>query len=152
MSEPSESGAVDPTAVEERPEPVAVPAQVIESTGQHLRRRTFLLVLLAVWIPAFAIGPALYYWRFIHFSLDKTAPVFVILLYVVLCTVAGLLIAMAKGKPLIAALAIAVMSAPYASVLAAAPLHGAYFCEKRNEYNAAIGEPPQRCLVGILPY
>lgn len=142
VPEPSEPGAVDPTAVEERPEPVIVPAKVVESQGQYLKRWTFLLVLLTVWIPAFAIGLGLFYWWYHDHSLGKTAPVFVILLYVVLCTVAGLLIAMAQSKPLIAALAIAVMSAPYASVGAAAPLYGAYYCDQLN----------LRCVAGVLPY
>jgi hypothetical protein len=48
---------------------------------------------------------------------------------------------MVQDKPLVSALAIAVMSAPLASTAAAAVLYGVYFCERAS-----------RCLVGVLPY
>ena len=114
-------------------EPVAVPQQ------HDLKRWAFLLVLVAVWIPAAAIGLGLYYWWF-H-SVDKTWPVFVVLIFVVVCSVAALLAAMVDGKPLVAAVAIAMMAAPLAAVAAAAVLHGTYYCER-------VG----RCLVGVIPY
>ena len=107
---------------------------------QHLLKRwIFLLVLVAVWIPAAAIGLGLYHWWF-H-SVDKTWPVFVVLIFVVVCAVAALLAAMVDGKPLVAAVAIAMMSAPLAAVAAAAVLHGTYFCDHAS-----------RCLVGLIPY
>jgi hypothetical protein len=46
-----------------------------------------------------------------------------------------------QGKPLLSALGIAAMSAPFASTAAAAVLYGVYFCEHAS-----------RCLVGVLPY
>jgi hypothetical protein len=42
---------------------------------------------------------------------------------------------------LISGLAIALMSAPFASTAAAAVLYGVYFCEHAS-----------RCLVGVIPY
>ncbi len=149
MSEPSEvwspqtrSDLLEPLAADrELSEPLPVteePAAV--PTPQHLLKRwTFLLVLVAVWVPAAAIGLGLYYWWF-H-SLDKTWPVFVVLIFVVVCAVAAILAAMVDGKPLVAAVAIAAMSAPLAAVVAAAVLHGTYFCDRVS-----------RCLVGLIPY
>jgi asparagine N-glycosylation enzyme membrane subunit Stt3 len=128
----------------ESPDPVEAPA-VETSTelepGQvvYLKRWTFVLVLAAVWIPAAAIGLGLYYWWF-H-SLDKTWPVFVVLIFVAVCTVAALLAVMVEGKPLVAAVGLAMMSGPLAGVAAAAVLHGIYFCDR-------VG----RCLVGVIPY
>ena len=91
------------------------------------------------WIVAAAIGLGLYYWWF-H-SFDKTPPVFVVLLFVIVCTVGALLIAMVQNKPLMSALAVALMSAPLASTAAAAALYGVYFCDRVS-----------RCLVGVIPY
>ena len=88
--------------------------------------------------PAVA-GSGLYYWWF-H-SLDKTPPVFVVLVYVVVCSVGSLLAAMVQNKPLVSALSIGLMSAPLAAVGGAAVLHGLYFCERAS-----------RCLVGLIPY
>ena len=48
---------------------------------------------------------------------------------------------MVQSKPLMSALALALMSAPLASMAAAAPLYGYYFCDR-------IGP----CLVGVIPY
>ena len=114
--------------------PIVVPGNVI-----HLRRWTFLLVVAVVWLVAAAAGWGLYHWW--YHSLDKTAPVFVVLVFVITTTVAGLLIAMAPNKPRLAALAIAVTSAPLAAVCGAAVLHGLYFCEWAS-----------RCLAGVIPY
>ena len=51
---------------------------------------------------------------------------FVVLVYLVVCTVGSLLIARwCSNKPLVSALAIALMSAPLASTAAAAVLYGA---------------------------
>jgi hypothetical protein len=121
----------------------APPETTTEPRKYHfLKWWTFLLVLVPVWIPAGAVGVGLYYWWF-H-SLDKTWPVFVVLVFVIGCTVAALLLALAGQRPLIAALAIAVMTAPFAAAVGAAPLHGTYYCEK--------SVPPIRCLLGLLPY
>jgi hypothetical protein len=134
--EPSSVGAFEAvlTAEETRPAvdteaPAQVPpgpAQPVVVPGQYhyLKRWSFVLVLAAVWIPAAAIGAALYYeW---YHSIDKTLSVFLALVVIVVCTVAGLLLAMVERKPLVAAVAIAVMSAPFASTAAAAALYGAY--------------------------
>jgi hypothetical protein len=116
-----------PVLLEDREfEPVAAPPQpvVLPSTYQYLKRWTFVLVVVGVWMVAAAIGPALYYWWF-H-SVDKTPSVFVVLVYLAICAVGSLLVAMVQNKPLLSALSIAVMSAPLASTAAAAVLYGAY--------------------------
>ncbi|EUA22736.1 putative tRANSMEMBRANE PROTEIN [Mycobacterium xenopi 3993] len=51
------------------------------------------------------------------------------------------MLAMVHDRPLLSALAIAVMSALFASVAAAAPLYGWYYCQRMPH-----------CLVGIIPY
>ena len=86
-----------------------------------------------------AVGVGIYHWWF-H-SVDKTPAVFVLLVFVVVCTVCSLLIAMVEAKPLLSALAVAVMSAPLAATAGAAVLHGLYFCDRVS-----------RCLVGLIPY
>ena len=58
--------------------------------------------------------------------MDKTLPVFGILLYLTVCMVASLLVSMVPNRPQVTALAIALMSAPLASISAAAVLHGAF--------------------------
>jgi hypothetical protein len=121
------------------PLPPVVHPEVVAGTHQHLKRWTFVLVVAGVWSVGAACGLGLYYWWF-H-SLDKTPPVFVVLLFVIVCTVTSLLAAMVGNKPLVSALAIALMSAPLAAVGAAAVLHGLYFCEHVS-----------RCLVGLIPY
>lgn len=106
--------------------PIPAPAQPVVVPGQYhyLKRWAFVLVLIAVWIPADAIGLALYYdW---YHQIDKTWAVFLVLMYLVVCALAGLLLAMVEPKPLVAAMSIAVMSAPLASTAAAAALYGAY--------------------------
>jgi len=96
-------------------------------------------VVAGVWIVAAAAGLGLYHWWF-H-SLDKTPPVFVVLVFVMVCAVGGLLAAMVINKPLVSALAIGLMSAPLAATGAAAVLHGLYFCDRVS-----------RCFVGVIPY
>jgi hypothetical protein len=129
--------------IEEAPpsESVSAPAQpvVVPGAYQYLKRSTFVLVVAGVWIVAAAAGLGLYYWWF-H-SLDKTAPVFVVLLFLAVCTIGSLLTAMVQNRPLVSAVSIALMSAPFAAVGAAAVLHGLYFCDRAA-----------RCLVGLIPY
>lgn len=97
------------------------------------------LVLAAVWVPAAGIGLGLFSW---WYSLaDKTPAVFAVLVYAVMCIVAGLVLAMVGRKPVVSALAIAVMSAVFASGVAVAPLYGHHYCHHVS-----------RCLAGILPY
>jgi hypothetical protein len=122
-------------------QPLAAPAQpvVVPGNYQYLKRWKFVLVVAAVWIVSAAIGLGLYYWWF-H-SLDKTPTVFVVLIYLVVCTVGSLITAIVQDRPLVSAVSIALMSAPFAAVGAAAVLHGIYFCDRAA-----------RCLVGLIPY
>ena len=132
----------DPVVTEDAPsEPLPAPAHpvVVPGAYPYLKRWTFVLVVTAVWIVAAAIGLGIYYWWF-H-SVDKTPAVFVVVIYLVVCTVGSLLIAMVQDKPLVSAVSIGLMSAPLAAVGAAAVLHGIYFCDR-------VG----RCLVGLIPY
>jgi len=125
-------------AVAEQPQ--SIPARpVATDEGSTVKRWTFVLVVAAVWVVAAVIGLALYYWWF-H-SIDKTPAVFVVLVYLGVCTVAALIASMAPGRPVKAALGIALMSAPFASTAAAAVLYGFYFCQHAS-----------RCLVGVIPY
>jgi hypothetical protein len=121
--------------------PLHIPANpaVMPGNYQYLKRWTFVLVVACVWVFAAAAGWGLYYWW--YHSLDKTTPVFVVLVFVILCTVGGLLISMAPNKPAVSAAAIAVMSAPLAATAGAAVIHGMYFCEWAS-----------RCFVGLIPY
>ncbi|HEX2284376.1 MAG TPA: hypothetical protein VHI10_06020 [Mycobacterium sp.] len=132
---------VDPVIEEAPSEPVPVPAPpvVVPGTYQYLKRWTFVLVVAVVWIVAAAAGWGLYYWW--YHSIDKTPAVFVVLVFLIVCTVGGVLIAMVPNKPVVSALAIAVMSAPLAATAGAAVLHGLYFCEWAS-----------RCFVGLIPY
>jgi hypothetical protein len=148
---PAQPDPVQPLAAEPEPkpviteeatsEPLAAPVQpvVVPGAYQYLKRWTFVLVAAGVWIVAAAIGVGLYYWWF-H-SIDKTPPVFVVLVFLVVCTVASLITAMVQDKPLVSAVSVALMSSPLAAVGAAAVLHGVYFCDR-------VG----RCLVGLIPY
>ncbi len=95
--------------------------------------------MACVWAIAAAAGYGLYHWW--YHSLDKTAPVFVVLVFLILCTVAGLLVAMVPNRPVASAVAIAFTSAPLAATAGAAVLHGLYFCEWAS-----------RCFVGLIPY
>jgi hypothetical protein len=113
--------------------------ETVPASYGALKRWTFLLVLLPVWIPAAAGGLGLYYWWF-H-SLYKTWPVYVVLIFVAVCTIAGLLVAMTGRRPVVSAIAIAVMTAPYAATIAASVLHGLYYCDRMGH-----------CLVGLIPY
>jgi hypothetical protein len=121
-----------PAAVATEPEPAA-------PQDDYLKRWTFFVVLIPVWIVAAAIGLALYLWW--YNSIDKTPALFVVLIYLVMCTVSAVLTAMAQHKPMVSALAIALISAPFASTAAASVLYGIYFCDRAS-----------RCLLGLIPY
>ncbi len=116
------------------PLPVTVPGRYL-----HLKWWKLVLVIAGVWCVAAPVGLGLFYWW--YHTIDKTLPVFAVLVYVVACAVAGVLLAMVQGRPLVAALSLAVMSGPFASVAAAAPLYGYYYC-------ARVGH----CLVGVIPH
>lgn len=108
---------------------VVPPAQpvVVPSAYQFVKRWKFALISFGVWLLAAAAGAGFYYWWYT--ALDKTLPVFGILLYLAACMVASLLVSMVSDRPQVTALAIALMSAPLASTAAAAALHGAYYFE-----------------------
>jgi hypothetical protein len=125
-------------------EPIHAPAPSITVPGRYhyLKWWQLILMLIAVWIPAAAIGAGLFYWWVQDHSKHKTPGVFMVLVYIVVCTVASLMLAMVPDRPLVSALAIAVMSAVFASVLAAAPFYGNFYCH----------HTPGPCLMGIIPH
>jgi hypothetical protein len=120
--------------------PIALPAQPVAVPGRYhyLKWWKLVLVIAGVWVAAAATGLCLFYWW--YHSIDKRPAVFAVLVYVVVCAVTGLMLAMVPDRPLLAALAIALMSAVFASVAAAAPLYGYYYCRH-----------VAHCLVGIIP-
>jgi hypothetical protein len=138
--EPKEEPATPSPAAEQdsATESAAVPVTV-RGRYQYLKWWNLVLVILGVWIAAAQVGLSLFYWWF-H-TIDKTPPAFMVLVYVVACTVGGVMLAMVQGRPMISALALAVMSGPFASVAAAAPLYGYYYCERVSH-----------CFVGVIPY
>jgi hypothetical protein len=95
---------------------------------RYLRWWHLALVLFGVWIALAVVGLGLFYWW--YHSIDKTPAVFLTLVYVVACAVGGVLLAMVEGRPLLSALSLAVMSGPFASLAAAAPLYGYYYCTR----------------------
>jgi len=129
--------AVD--AAPSEPLPIPAPPVVVPGNYLFLKRWHFVLIVACVWAFAAAAGWGLYYWW--YHSIDKTAPEFVVLVFLILCTVVGLLVAMVPNRPLASAVAIAFTSAPLAATAGAAVLHGLYFCEWAT-----------RCFVGLIPY
>ncbi|MGB3287422.1 hypothetical protein [Mycolicibacter algericus] len=151
---PGLSGEFEPQpGLEARPEPEPIgpeskagpaPAKppkpvVVEGQYRFLKWWQFALVLVGVWIPAAGIGLGLFSWWYA--LADKTPAVFVVVVYAAVCVVAGLIVAMVGEKPLLSAVALALMSAVFASAVAAAPLYGHYFCQHVD-----------RCVGGIIPY
>ncbi len=124
--EAADGNGADGNGVVTRSEPVPVPAQphVVPSQLVHVKWWKFVLLTLAVWVPAAAAGAGLYYWWFQ--AMDKAGPELAVLLMVIVCTVAGLLLAMVERRPLLSVTSIAVMTAPFAAGLAAAALYGMY--------------------------
>jgi len=100
---------------------------VVASSYQFVKRWKFALIVAGVWLLSAAAGLGFYYWWYT--AMDKTLPVFGILLYVMTAMVASILVSMVPNRPQVTALAIALMAAPLASTAAAAVLHGAYFFE-----------------------
>jgi len=122
-------------------EAAGAPVQSVTVPGiyLHLRWWKLVLVLLGVWIAVSPVGLGLFYWW--YHAIDKTPTVFMVLVYVVACAVGGVMLAMVQGRPLLSALSVAVMSGPFASVAAAAPLYGYYHCARTGH-----------CLIGVIPY
>ncbi|WKG04427.1 hypothetical protein [Mycolicibacterium sp. HK-90] len=117
----------DETASDDAPSaPLPTPAPPIVVEGSYLSVKwwTFVGVLAGVWFVSAAAGAGLYYYW--YQSADKTWPVFVVLAYIVVTTVGALVASTAQRKPLVSALAIALMSAPVAAMAAAAVFYGAY--------------------------
>jgi hypothetical protein len=117
------------------------PVQSVTVPGRYLYVKWWklALVILGVWAVAAVVGLGLFYWW--HHSIDKTPALFVVLVYVVVCIVGGVMLAMVEGRPLVSALSVAVMSAPFSAFAAAVPLYGYYYC-------ARLGH----CLAGVIPY
>jgi hypothetical protein len=111
-------------------EAAGVPVQSVTVLGRYLYLRWWqlALVLLGVWIAVAVVGLGLFYWW--YHSIDKTPAVFMALVYVAACAVGAVLLAMIEGRPLISALSLAMMSGPFASIVAAAPLYGYYYCTR----------------------
>jgi hypothetical protein len=141
--EPERPDEPEPPAAAETAEGEAggVPVQPVTVPGRYLYLKWWqlVLVLFGVWTVSAVVGLGLFYWW--YHSSDKTATAFAVLVYVVACAVGGVMLAMAQGRALLSALSLAVMSGPFASVAAAAPLYGYYFCEHTGH-----------CLVGVIPY
>ncbi len=136
---PTFTGAM-PALTDETPsEPLADGSEQPVAAGAYLKRWTFVLVVLTSWLVAAAVGLGLFYWWFN--SINKTPAVFAVLVYLVMCIVAALIAATVPDRPLMAALGIALLSAPFASTAAAAVLYGVYFCDHAS-----------RCLIGVIPY
>ncbi|MFN6552836.1 hypothetical protein ACP6C7_10820 [Mycolicibacterium septicum] len=117
----------DETASDDAPSaplPAPAPPIVVEGTYLSMKWWTFVGVLAGVWFVSAAAGAGLYYYW--YQSADKTWPVFVVLAYIVATTVGALVASTAQRKPVISALAIALMSAPLAAMAAAAVFYGAY--------------------------
>ena len=137
-------GGFTPPSYTDAPLSESIPTSsiAVPDRYQYVKWWQFVLILLAVWIPAAAIGAGLFYWWSHDASKHKTAVVFVVLAYVVVSTVAGLILAMVADRPLVSALAIAMISAVFASVVAAAPVYGKFYCQHSQRH----------CAAGVLPY
>jgi hypothetical protein len=138
-----ESGVI-PTAYTEAD---ALPSEAIpiaSASGPYLYLVwwKFVLMLLAVWVPAGAVGAGLFYWWSHDASRHKTTVVFAVLAYVVVTTVVGLILSMVAERPLVSALAIAMLSAVFASVVGAAPVYGKFYCDHSQRH----------CVARVLPY
>ena len=130
MSEPTQpfvlefTGGFAAQSVIDDPAPHVAAPVAVPGVAQSIGRWRFVFVVAVWWIVAAAAGAGLYYWW--YHSLDKTMPVFVVLVYLVACIVGSLLSAMVQNRPTVTATAIAMMSAPLASTAAAALLYGGY--------------------------
>jgi heme A synthase len=134
------AGGLTPAAYADAPPSGSMPTS---SIADHcVRWWQFVLILWAVWIPAGAIGAGLFYWWSHDASKHKTTVVFVVLAYVVVSAVAGLILAVVADRPLISALAIAMISAVFAAVVGAAPVYGKFYCDHTQRH----------CAAGVLPY
>jgi hypothetical protein len=138
-----ESGVI-PTAYADTDAPPSEASPALTPSGGYLYLRwwKFVMMLLAVWVPAGAIGAGLFYWWSHDTSKHKTTVIFAVLAYVVVTTVVGLILAMVADRPLVSALAIAMLSAVFASVVGAAPVYGKFYCDHSQRH----------CVARVLPY
>src|ERR1700743_431507 len=137
-------GGLTPAAYTDAPPSESIPTSsiAVPDRYQYIRWWQFVLMLLAVWIPAGAVGAGLFYWWSHDASRHKTTVVFAVLAYVVVATGVGLILARGAERPLVSALAIAMLSAVFASVVGAAPVYGQFYCEHSQRH----------CVAGVLPY
>jgi hypothetical protein len=134
-----EPGTTSPAAEQDSATESAAVSVTLPGRYQYLKWWKLVLVIFGVWLAVGQVGMSLFYWW--YHTIDKTAPMFMVLVYVVACSVAAVMLAMVRGRPLISALAIGVLTGPFASAVAAAPLYGYYYCER-------VGH----CLAGVIPY
>ena len=127
--EPLIPADVDNPDTDAFPPPALIPPgpAIVPGSYQFVKRWRFALIVAGVWAVAAVAGLGFYYWWYT--SLDKTLPVFAILVYLMACMTAAVLVSLVPDRPQVSALAIALMAAPLASMAAAAVLHGAYFFE-----------------------
>lgn len=123
----ADTGPALPPVTGHMPTVVAAHPVAVPGGHQFVKRWKFALIVAGVWVLAAAAGLGCYFWWYT--ALSKTIPVFGILLFVIGSTVASMLVSMVPNRPQVAALAIALMAAPLASMTAAAVLHGAYYFE-----------------------
>ena len=114
----------EPTVV---PPVLATMSNIVPGLDHSLKRWKLAFIVGGVWVVAAASGLGFYYWWYT--SMNKTAAVFGVLMYLMLCAIGSVLTSMVPNKPQVTALALALMSAPLASVAAAAVLHGSYYFE-----------------------
>ena len=118
----------DLLVAEREPEPVrdAAAAHPVVVPGQYqfLKAWKLITVLLAVWVVAGAIGLGLYYWWFR--APDKTWVEVSVLMYVIVSMVGALLVSLPDQRPGLSAASMAVLTAPFASVMAAGALYGMF--------------------------
>lgn len=108
-------------------EPFVVPPQLADLRGAYLKRWHFVAIIGGTWLAAAAAGLGFYNWWYT--TMDKTPAVFGVFVYLTVCMIGSVLTSLVTDKPRITGLAIALMSAPLASTVAAAVLHGAYYFE-----------------------
>lgn len=89
-----------------------------------IKRWKLALIIAGVWAAGAAAGAGMYYWWF-H-SMDKTWVEFAALVFVIVCVVAALLVAMIEDRPVLSAVALGVMSTPFAAACGAGLLYGYY--------------------------
>ncbi|SIC47503.1 transmembrane protein [Mycobacteroides abscessus subsp. abscessus] len=119
------TGAV-PVVADEPAKPVRVPA---EREPAFLKRWVLLLILLAAWIPAGAIGLLLYqHWFESMLPYDRVISVAYVLGWVFACVLVALLLAVVEPRPIVVALAFAILTAPAISVAAAGAKYGYVAC------------------------